>query len=425
MLRSTKLTIELSKARERINALLDKAEISDDERTERDGLAARLQDLEPELRAALASEAAEGIGERTEDVVHGLDAEARERLDLRAKATLTGFVTAALAGRLATGPEAEYAAAENVEGIPLALFDPDPRTPATSAGPEARADAVTPAPSTVGVNLQPIRPMVFAPSIAGRLMIDMPRVMSGTYAEARISTALTAGAKAAGAEADSTAAAFTIETATVKRVSARMSIRAEDIAAVGQANFEASLRQNLSLVLSDELDKQALNGDGTGANLSGIFQALTDPTDPTNTATFDSVVGEYADLVDGLWATTMRDVGAVVGPATYQLTEKTFQTATSYAGETSAAAYLRMNAGGIWTNKRMPAAASNIQQAIAYRTGQGGIRKAVCPHWGRMGIEDVYTGSAKAERYLSFHVLLGDVILVQPDAFKQVAFKLA
>ena len=59
MLRSTKLTIELSKARERINALLDKTEaLTDEERTERDGLAARLQELEPELRAALASEAA-------------------------------------------------------------------------------------------------------------------------------------------------------------------------------------------------------------------------------------------------------------------------------------------------------------------------------------------------------------------------------
>ena len=427
MLRSTKLTIELSERRERINALLDKTEaLTDEERTERDGLAARLQELEPELRAALASEASEGIGERTEDVVHGLDAEARERLDLRAKATLTGYVTAHLAGRAPSGAEAEYRAAEDAgDGIPVALFDPDPRTPATSAGPEARVDAVTPAPSTVGTNLMNVRPMVFAPSVTSRLMIDMPRVPTGTFGEVRLTTALTAGPKAAGAAAEATAAGFTVETTTVKRVSARMAIRAEDIASVGFGNFEASLRQNLSMALSAELDDQALNGDGSGDNLAGIFQALSDPTDPSTKADFDSVIASYADMIDGLWALGMPDVRAVVGPATLQLLEQTFQTATSYAGETSVAAYLRARAGGVWTNSRMPAAASNIQQAIAMRSGFPGLRKAVCPHWGRMGIEDVYTGSAKAERYLSFHVLLGDVILVQPAAYKQISFKLA
>ena len=426
MLRSTKLTIELSKARERINALLDKTEaLTDEERTERDGLAARLQELEPELRAALASEAAEGIGERTEDVVHGLDAEVRERLDLRKRATLTGYVTAHLAGRSPTGAEAEYRAAEDAgDGIPVALFDPDPRTPTTAAA-EARVDAVTPAPSTVGTNLMNVRPMVFAPSVVSRLMVDMPRVPTGTYGEVRLTTALTAGPKAAGAAAEATAAGFTVETTTVKRVSARMAIRAEDIASVGFGNFEASLRQNLSMALSAELDDQALNGDGSGDNLAGIFQALTDPTDPTTKADFDSVIASYADMIDGLWALGMPDVRAVVGPATLQLLEQTFQTATSYAGETSVAAYLRARAGGVWTNSRMPAAVSNVQQAIAMRAGFPALRKAVCPHWGRMGIEDVYTGSAKAERYLSFHVLLGDVILVQPDAYKQIAFKLA
>ena len=420
MLRSTKLTIELSERRERINALLDKDTLTDEERTERDGLAARLLELEPELRAALASEAAEGVGEVTGDVVHGMDAETRERLDLRSKATLTGYVTAHLAGREPSGVEAEYRAAEQVaEGLPLALFDGDPRTP------EARVDAVTPAPSTVGTNLMNVRPMVFAPSVVSRLMVDMPRVPTGTYGEVRLTTALTAGPKAAGAAAEATAAGFTVETTTVKRVSARMAIRAEDIASVGFGNFEASLRQNLSMALSAELDDQALNGDGSGDNLAGIFQALTDPIDPSDKADFDSVIASYADMIDGLWALGMPDVRAVVGPATLQLLEQTFQTATNYAGETSVAAYLRARAGGVWTNSRMPAAVSNIQQAIAMRAGFPGLRKAVCPHWGRMGIEDIYTGSAKAERYLSFHVLLGDVILVQPDAYKQVAFKLA
>ena len=121
----------------------------------------------------------------------------------------------------------------------------------------------------------------------------------------------------------------------------------------------------------------------------------------------------------------------MVGPATYVLASKTFQSATNYKGELSAAAYAMANTGGFWTNKRMPDAASNIQQAILYRKGRSmmggstGMRTAVCPHWNMVSIDDIYSGSAKAERYFTMHVILGDVILVQPDAYAQVAFKLA
>ena len=139
---------------------------------------------------------------------------------------------------------------------------------------------VTGTPSTVGVNLDRIRPAVFAKSIAPMLGIEMPRVESGTYASATIDASLTAGAKAKGAVTDSTAATFSVNTATPKRISARLSIAIEDIAAVGQANYESALRENLSLVLSDELDKQMINSTGSGANLIGIFQRLANPTAP-------------------------------------------------------------------------------------------------------------------------------------------------
>ena len=46
------------------------------------------------------------------------------------------------------------------------------------------------------------------------------------------------------------------------------------MAAVGQANFESVLRENLSLVLSDELDKQGLTGAGADADLIGLFHRL-------------------------------------------------------------------------------------------------------------------------------------------------------
>lgn len=401
---------------EKRSAEIIAGDIGEDEEKEIKELAAKKSKL-MERRQAL------GVLLETEDaktIVHDEpDAEVRERIELRNKASLTGYLRAALAGRQVSGAEAELQAAAGVDGIPIELWD----TPEV----EKRADATTGAPGTVGVNLAPIQPAVFAASIAPRLGIEMPRVQSGTYASATISTSLTAGPKAAGAAQEATAAAFRVNSATPKRVSARMAIRIEDIASVGQANFESALRENLSLVLSDELDDQVINGDGQAPNLSGIFKALTDPNDPSSVVDFDAFVAAFAGGVDGLWANTLKDVGIVCGPATYRKSAQVFRdvgTNNGHRGDISFADYAMEKFGGWWTNKRMPDAASNIQQAILSRKGRS-MRKAVCPHWGQISIDDIYTGSAQGERFFTMHVLLGDVIIVQPDAYKQVAFKVA
>ena len=57
--------------------------------------------------------------------------------------------------------------------------------------------------------------------------------------------------------------------------------------------------------------------------------------------------------------------------------------------------------------------------------GEGAMRTAVCPHWNQISIDDIYTGSAHGERFFTMHVLLGDVILVQPDAYAQIAYRVA
>ena len=332
-------------------------------------------------------------------------------------------------GRLVDGAEAELCAAAGVSGIPLELWD----VPRARAEPEQRA--VTGSPGTVGVNLDPIRPFVFANSIAPRLGIEMPRVASGTFASATISTSTTADAKVKSAESPATAGAFSVTTATPKRVSARLELTLEDIAAVGQENFESILRQNLALALSDELDDQAINGDGAAPNLTGIIKRLetiANPVDPTAVPTFDTFVAAFADSIDGLWSSTMKEIAIVAGVDTFKLSAKAFRDiAAADLGSISFADYAMMHTGGWWTNKGMPAAAATIQRAIVYRSGRTmagggmGMRTAVCPVWGEVAIDDVYSGSSKAERYFTFHVLLGDVILVQPDAYTLREFKVS
>ena len=397
--------------------------LTDEQRAELDAIEAGTGDLERQLRAAQVAIEAEETEQRTTTQTTEPDAERRERIELRGRASLTSYLLARIEGRQVTGAEAELSAAAEVGGgIPLELWD-------TAETLERRA--ATEAPGTVGVNLDRIRPAVFANSIAPRLGIDMPRVATGTYASATISTSLSAAALAKGTAADATAAAFTVTAVTPKRISARLSIQIEDIAAVGQANFESILRENLSLALADALDNQAINGAGTNNDLVGIFERLTDPGAPSAIADFDAFAAAHAGGIDGLWANMLTEVAIVCGPATMTLSARTFQSATNYKGEMSAAAYAMAHTGGWWTNKRMPDAAANVQQAILYRKGRsmmggaGAMRTAVCPHWNEVSIDDIYSGSASGTRHFSMHVLLGDVILVQPDAYAQFSFQLA
>ena len=417
-----------SRERGRMAELARVDELSDEQRAELDTIERGTPDLERQIRAAMVGAETEDREAETRETT-APDAEQRERVELRSKASLANYLLAAARGRMVDGAEAELAAAAGVQGIPLELWDV-PR--------ETRA--VTEAPGTVGVNLDPIRPAVFANSIAPRLGIDMPRVGSGTYATGRITKSQAAEAKDKSAATAATAGAITVTTATPKRVSARLELTLEDIATVGQANFEAILRENLSLALSEELDDQAINGDGSAPNLKGMFNVLSNPSAPAaGVAAFDTLVAAFAGGIDGLWANTVKDVAIVAGVDTYKLSAKTFRDRVIDTGQRGGVSlgdeafsdYAMRQYGGWWTNKRMPATASNVQQAILYRKGRlaagasAGMRTAVCPHWNEVSIDDIYSGSAKGERYFTMHVLLGDVILVQPDAYAQVSFRVS
>ena len=421
MTKLQKLQLEQSEKREALNKLLDVEpdQLTEEQRSEMAELTARLRTIEPEIRAATVVDQAEL--ETAEALFQGqaLSPEQRERIELRSRATVTGYLSAQLSGKQLAGAEAELQQAAGVDGIPLELWD----VPETRQSPEQRT--VSPAPSTVGVNLDVIRPAIFSPSVAPKLMIDMPQVPTGTYASGTVATSLTASAKGKGEAADQTAAAITVGTTVPHRITGSLALAIEDVAAVGQANFEAVLRENISLVLSDALDNQILNGDGTGDNLSGIFQRLTDPAAPeSGVETWARFLAVQASGIDGLWATMLSHIGLLVNPKTYRLAASTFR--DSSADANSAAGYMMKYGspeGGFFTSNRMPAEASDLSQAILCRKGRPGLRTAVCPTWGSIGIDDIYTGATKGERYFTLAVLVGDVIVVQPGAYAQVNFR--
>ena len=430
MTKSQRLTLRASEIRQRLNEIagLEGDAMTDEIRQESDRLGTEYADVETRRRAAIIAEDAAVETTATEP-----DVEHRERVELRGRSTLGRYLAAAMGGRLVDGPEAEYAAACGAPAgqIPLDLFEGDRPV-------ETRADAASPAPSTTGQTLHPIQPYVFAASIAGRLGITMPTVGSGSHSWARVSTALTAGAKAKGADQESTAAALTAVTASPRRILARLTIQAEDVAANGTETFEPALRSNLQSALADEYDGQCVNGNGTAPNVNGLLPQITAPTAPTDVATFDAFVSAFADQIDGLWASTMRDVSMVANVDAYKRSAKSFRDKVMDAankgaaslGDTSAADYLAAHTGGWSTAKRMPATPSsggrqNIADAIVRRSGRS-LLAAVHPVWGSMQIDDVYTDSASATRHVTLHVLVGDkVLIVQPDAFARAAFKVA
>ena len=194
MKHSQRLQLEQSEVREKINGLLSKNELSHGERAELDKLTKRAQEIEPELRAALVSET---DGAETRETP--TDPETRERIELRNKASLGRYLIAGMRGGRLDRAEAELAEAAGVSNgqIPLELWDV-PREARTENGTEERA--VTAAPATVGVNFDTLRPMVFAPSVVDKLIVEMPQVESGTYATGTITTAATADAVAKGAD---------------------------------------------------------------------------------------------------------------------------------------------------------------------------------------------------------------------------------
>ena len=421
MKRSDTITIKMSEVRERINALLDIEERSAEEQTELEAKTAEIQRLEPELRAAVAAEP-----DPQTTVTNTTDPETRERLELRGRASFGRMLFGLLRGvSIADGPEAEYRAALGVNDdglIPIDLFEQDRPAPETRA--------VTPSPgSGEGVTVAPVQPFVFSPSIAPRLGIDMPSVGSGGYTEMTIGTALTPMPEGKGDAADGTAAALVAVTAAPRRISARLSLAVEDVAAVGQANFESALRAHTSMALSHALDDQVISGNGTSPNIEGLVSQLTDPTDPTAIVDFDAYVAAFADAVDGLWASKPSEVGIVANVDAYKLSAKTFRDGTggqSRAGEVAFSDYARAHYGGWWTNSRMPATASTIARGIVHRMGRMGMRTACLPTWGTLSVDDIYTDSAKGERHFTVHTLVGSkVLLVQPAAYSLAEFKVA
>ena len=429
MTESQRLQIKASEQRSRLNELAAVDTLTDDQRGELNRLTAAYSDTEAQTRATILAESEQAVE------VHATpDAEDRERAALRDKATVSGFLMAAMAGRLPSGAEAAYSDACGVDPgkIPLDIFESDrPKI-------EQHADATTPSPTTgTGTTVGRVLPYVFDQSIAARkLGIGMPTVPSGAWSEMALTTPPgTAAAKAKGSAIESTAGVLSPVSTTARRISARLSLTAEDIAEVGTAKFEAAVRSALSGSLSDQYDIQCLRGDGQSPNISGLMSQLDTPDPaPTVVASFDSLLQTAAGFCGTKYAEQMTDVSILVPPDVYRLSIRLFRDAgENHRGDVSAQKYLQAVLSSWSTATRLqnaPASgdAANISTGIIRRMGPGSDSAAIHPIWGHLSVDDIFTSSGSATGHFSVHVLVGaKVLLVRPagEVYDLVSYKVA
>ena len=87
------------------------------------------------------------------------------------------------------------------------------------------------------------------------------------------------------------------------------------LAQFGHESLESSLRETMSMKLSDSLDFQVIQGSGTGNNLNGLINQLAIPNSRTmaDAVTWATAVALMPTIIEGLWATRLQDLQVAVG----------------------------------------------------------------------------------------------------------------
>ena len=394
-----KIQLRQSETREKINTLLGVEDRTAEQTTELETLTARMSELETEFRAALSAEPPDD-STSTSATLTG-DPEDRERLELRSKARLTNYVSAAANGEAFDGAEAEYASAMGCRGgyMPVDMFMPEARE---RQQPEIRV--VTPSVTAPGATAA-IAPVLFQRTAASALGVQFPTVESGEANYPVLTTAPTAAVKAKDADAPATAGAFRLDTRKPRRVTGQFTVRVEDLAVL--PGMEESLRDAINDAVGDEVDAQVFNGAAsdfaTDGEIRGLFAQATDVAAAGSAETFASGVARFAGLVDGQYASSMSDMRAVIGVDTFAKYAALFQS----NGDVSLYDYLSGKLGGIRVSKRMPAKASNAQKGMVARTA--GAQPIRVPVWrGVQLIRDVFGDNAKKGTVtVTAYVLIG------------------
>ena len=415
MKKSIKLALRASEIRSDINKL-DPGEDTLEKRRE---LLGQLDTVETEYRAALTEEAE---AESTAPDAHGVTPEERAFRQLESRAELRQAFRSVMDGKPLAGAEKELQEHRGLTGhdLPWDLIAPRP-----VARTEARADAVSAAPADSHLQQHTILGRVFARSATAALGVVMPMVATGEQNFPVVTTTDAAMILAKdAAEGDAADAGITAHTISPTRLQRSYIFRREDQAVL--AGLEEALRADLSMAVSDLLDRQVLAGDGTtGAQFSGFLASaanggIADRSDTPARVSFALAAAEAARGIDGKFSGSLSECAVVIGDDTARDLASKFQTNDS----DSALAYMGRTTMRTMASANIPAIASMFQEGILARMGAAGAN-AVCPTWASLFmVRDEITGRKSGQIALTVGMLAGFDIL-RASGFQRLKFKVA
>ena len=337
MLTHHRLQLRQSEIREKLNNLVAKDSLTDDERSDLETLSNEMRDLEPRLRAALlAQEEA-----NREDPKLG---------EVKSRASLGDYVDALLVHRRALdGAAAEWNKELGLDGnaIPWEAFD----TPV-----EHRA-ATTTSQNDGSTMQRPILQRLFARDVFDALGVRLDSVGAGESEYVLLTTGPAPAMKAEGTAATAaTASSFMMTTLRPKRLTAQIEYSREVMASV--AGIEQSLRTDLLSSMRDQMNAQILTGAGV-ANVDGIFHRISKPGVPSAVVSYENILSTPAEMVDGIHANSSGEIGVLMAPDAYRKASAIFQ---SGSGE-SAIMGLGRVARSVMVSAHVPAAPTSSTRA--------------------------------------------------------------
>ena len=260
----------------------------------------------------------------------------------------------------------------------------------------------------MGASEQPVISAVFANSVGSFLGVDQPTVGAGDAVYPIItSRASVKGPFTGSDEAAETTGAFEAELLKAERLQASFFYRRTDAARF--SGMSGALRENLSMALSDALDKEIVAGtDGllTGTNLPN--------NNVTAATTYDLFLEQFGfSRVDGRYAGSVADLRSVMGAGSYARAGAVYR---GNASDRTAASELDRLTAGVRVSAHIPAVASARQNNVI-RLGMR--RDMVSPIWeGVTLIPDEITQAKKGEIVITA-VLLHAVKIVRTEGFRK------
>ena len=274
-----------------------------------------------------------------------------------------------------TGADLELRQATNCKSneMPLQLLDP---------ALERRADAVSEVSSDATITNQlPTLERIFFRSVAAYLGCSMQSVQPGTPVYPYLETGTAGRLLAPGEPIESRTATISTVSGNPKRLTGRYKWRVEDAAKLGE--FESVLRKDLTAILTIQMDHKIINGQGAGETEIDNFLSLAAGDKPTAAFEYRDYLDLFTSAVDGITATSKKDVKALIGPETYRKMESKY-ISVSTGSDVSIAEHLQNKAGGFMVSRLIPNEdEDNIQSLIAVNSAYPQVASVV-PIWNNL-----------------------------------------